>query len=106
MKHLSRDHHIYVLERTGGPAIAIGCDEELMVETWDTFEGVRDPADLEARSLKGPATGPICVDGDEPGDAQGADLVSITQKGGTAPYRHAQPRLPGGRSIPMATRPS
>ena len=54
MKHLSRDNHIYVLDPAGTPAITIGSGEELMVETWDAFEGVRDPAVLEARSLKGP----------------------------------------------------
>ena len=56
MKHLSRDNHIYVLDPAGTPAITIGASEELMVETWDAFEGVRDPAALEARSPKGPAT--------------------------------------------------
>ena len=84
MRHLSRDHHIYVLDPAGAPAITIGSGEELIVETWDAFEGVRDPGVLEARSLKGPATGPISVDGAEPGDALRVDFLSITAKDGAA----------------------
>ncbi len=84
MKHLSRDRHIYVLDPAGAPAITIVSGEELMVETWDAFEGVRDPAVLEARSLKGPATGPIYVDGAEPGDALRVDFMNITAKDGAA----------------------
>ena len=84
MKHLSRDNHIYVLDPAGAPAISIEAGEELMVETWDAFEGVRDPAVLEVRSLKGPATGPIYVVGAEPGDALRVDFLSITAKDGAA----------------------
>ena len=84
MKSLSRDHHIYVLEPEAEPAISIDSGEELMVETWDAFEGIRDPAALEAKSLKGPATGPIYVNGAEPGDALRVDFISITPKEGAA----------------------
>ena len=55
-----------------------------MVETWDAFEGIRDPAALDARSLKGPATGPIYVNGAEPGDALRVDFITITPKEGAA----------------------
>ena len=48
MRHLSREHHIYVLEPGSVPAIVIDSGEELMVETWDAFEGERDPVALEA----------------------------------------------------------
>ena len=84
MKTLTRDHLIYVLEPKAAPAITIDSGEELMVETWDAFEGVRDPAVLEARSLKGPATGPIYVNGAEPGDALRVEFISIAPKGGAA----------------------
>ena len=80
MRKLSREHHIYVLDPEGVPAITIESGEELMVETWDAFEGVRDPAVLQAKSLKGPATGPIYVNGAEPGDALRVDFLSITPK--------------------------
>ena len=84
MKTLSREQRIYLLDPLGKPAITIDSGEELMVETWDAFEGIRDPEVLEAKSLKGPATGPIWVNGAEPGDALKVDFISITPKGGAA----------------------
>jgi amidase len=80
MKQLSRDHHIYFLDPAAPPAITIDSGEELMVETWDAFEGVRDPAMIEARDVKGPATGPIHVNGAEAGDALKIEFLSITPK--------------------------
>jgi len=56
----------------------------LMVETWDAFEGIRDPKLLEAKSLKGPAIGPIYVNGAEPGDALRVEFISIVPKEGAA----------------------
>ena len=84
MKSISREQRIYVLDPHGDPAITIDSGEELMVETWDAFEGIRDPEVLEAKSLKGPATGPIWVNGAEPGDALKVDFISITPKEGAA----------------------
>ena len=63
MKQISRDNHIYMLEPEASPAIVIDSGDDLMVETWDAFEGIRDPDVLEAKSLKSPATGPIWVNG-------------------------------------------
>ncbi|PKB66007.1 MAG: hypothetical protein BZY81_08480 [SAR202 cluster bacterium Io17-Chloro-G4] len=79
MKRLGREHHIYILEPESIPAITIDSGEELMVETWDAFIGERDPLVLEA-SLKGPATGPIAVNGAQPGDALKVEFLSITPK--------------------------
>ena len=67
MKHLSRENRIYFLDPQSEPAITIDSGEELMVETWDAFEGLREPVALDAKALKGPATGPIYVNGAEPG---------------------------------------
>ena len=80
MRQLSRDHHIYVLEPGSDPAITIDSGEEIIVETWDAFEGERDPVALQANPLKGPATGPIYVNGAEPGDVLKIDFISITPK--------------------------
>ena len=80
MKRLGREHHIYVLDAKASPAITIDSGEELMVETWDAFEGIRDPAALEERALRGAATGPIYVKGAQPGDALKIDFISITPK--------------------------
>lgn len=82
MKQLSREQRIYVLHPEARPAITIESGEELMVETWDAFEGVRDPAALEESALRGPATGPIYVNGAEPGDALRVDFIRITPKEG------------------------
>jgi len=80
MKRLSRDHHIYFLDPAAPPAITIDSGEQLLVETWDAFEGVRDAAKVEARTAKGPATGPIRVNGAESGDALKIELLSIIPK--------------------------
>jgi len=82
MKRLSRDNRIYVLDPRNPPAISIDSGEELMVETWDAFEGARDPKSLEESALRGPATGPIYVNGAEPGDALKVEFISITPKEG------------------------
>ncbi len=80
MQRLTRDNIIYFLESGNEPAVTIDSGDELMVETWDAFEGVRDPEVLEAKSLKGPAIGPIYVNGAEPGDALRVEFLSITPK--------------------------
>ena len=84
MKVLSRNQRIYFLDPAAEPAITIDSGEELLVETWDAFEGLRDPAALDAKALKGPATGPIYVNGAEPGDALKVEFISITPKDGAA----------------------
>jgi amidase len=80
MKRLSRDHHIYFLDPEAPPAITIDSGDELMVETWDAFEGLRDPTLADERLLKGPASGPIRVSGAEPGDALKIEFLSIVPK--------------------------
>ena len=84
MKKLTRDNPIYILEPGMNPAITIDSGEDLLVETWDAFEGIRDPHELEVKSLKGPATGPIYVNGAEPGDSLKVDFISISPKEGAA----------------------
>lgn len=80
MQRLSRDHHIYFLDPATPPAIGIDSGEELLVETWDAFEGLRDPSLADERLLKGPASGPIFVHGAEPGDALRIEFLSIVPK--------------------------
>ena len=43
MQRISRDDRIYVLDPKNKPVSTIDSGEELIVETWDAFEGVRDP---------------------------------------------------------------
>ena len=77
MKRLTKDKHIYTLDPKATPAITIASGEELIVETWDAFEGLRDPLAIAENTLKGPATGPIYVQGAMPGDALKIDFISI-----------------------------
>ncbi len=81
LQRVSRERRIYVLDPHNHPATSIDPGDELIVETWDAFEGVRDPALLKERALVGPATGPIYVSGAEPGDALRVDLIRITPSG-------------------------
>jgi amidase len=80
MQRLSRDHHVYFLDPAAAPAITIESGDELEVETWDAFEGLRDAAAFEVKADKGPATGPIAVTGAEPGDALKIEFLSIIPK--------------------------
>ena len=77
MKRLTKDKHIYTLDPKATPAITIASGEELLVEAWDAFEGLRDPAAIDEKTIKGPATGPIYVEGAMPGDALKIDFISI-----------------------------
>ena len=47
------------------------------METWDAFEGARDLKAIKERTFKGPATGPIYIEGARPGDALKVDFISI-----------------------------
>ena len=80
MQRLTREHKIYFLDPQNPPAITIDSGEELMVETWDAFEGCRDAAEFGARELIGPAIGPIAVRGAEPGDALAIEFLRVTPR--------------------------
>ena len=58
MKTLSRDQRIYILRPENEPAIVIDDGDDLLVETWDAFEGIRDPGVLQEKSLKAPPPAP------------------------------------------------
>jgi amidase len=76
MKRLSRDRFTTVLDPNLPPAITIASGEELVVETWDAYQGVWG-AD-EQPSVMGPATGPIAVAGAAAGDALKVEILDIT----------------------------
>lgn len=125
MQRVSRERRVYVLDPSNPPAATVESGEELIVETWDAFEGVRDPARLEEQALRGPATGPIAVRGAEPGDALRVEFLRVTPWGEavhmvrpgrgfleeefTEAYptvmaiRDGQVVLPSGLRLPLAT---
>lgn len=75
MKRLSRDRYTTVLDPQLQPAVTIASGEELLVETWDAYQGVWG-AD-EQPSVMGPATGPIAVMGAAVGDALKVEILDI-----------------------------
>jgi amidase len=74
---LTKDKHVYHLDPNAEPAIVIASGEELLVETWDAFEGGRDPDTIRRMGIRGAATGPIYVEGAAPGDALKIDFIGI-----------------------------
>ena len=90
MKRLTKDHYIYDLDPNANPAITIASGEELIVETWDVFQGLRDsPSIVESQKevVNGPVTGPIYVEGAMPGDALKIDFIKI--RAVSDPAQHA-----------------
>src|SRR5262249_37022707 len=81
LQRVRRETRIYTLDPDNRPAATIRSGDEMIVETWDAFEGVRDAALLSERTLRGPATGPIYVDDARPGDALKVEFISITPWG-------------------------
>jgi amidase len=81
VQRVSRATRIYTLDPEHPPAASIRSGEELIVETWDAFEGARNAAALSEQTLRGPATGPIYVEGAQPGDALRVEFISITPWG-------------------------
>ena len=77
MKRLTKDRCVYVLDPKASPAITVASGEELIVETQDAFEGLREVRALKERGAKAPVTGPIYVEGAVPGDALKIDFISI-----------------------------
>jgi amidase len=90
MKRLTKDHYIYDLDPNAAPAITIASGEELIVETWDVFQGLRDsPSIVESQkeTVNGPVTGPIYVEGAMPGDALKIEFISM--RAVSDPAQHA-----------------
>ena len=79
MRRLTRDKYTTTLDPNQAPAISISSGEELLVETWDAFMGVREG--LDTYSPLGPATGPIYVEGAARGDALRVEVLSIDVTG-------------------------
>ena len=126
MKRLSRDNHVFALDPRAQPAITVSSGEELVVETWDAFLGNRNPNIASSTAPLGPATGPIAIEGAQPGDALRVDVLAIKVLGDalhvTSPGRGFLPKtfnkhratqlpvennylsFPGGVKVPL--RPS
>ncbi len=79
MRKLSREKYIYEMSADNAPAYRVDLGEAVIVEVWDAFAGRytvrKDKKDDEA--LANPATGPIYVNGIEPGDIVAIEILDI-----------------------------
>jgi len=81
MKRIKTDRRIYCFSEKMEPAAHASPGETLVFETQDAFDGqVESPDDVLAEldfDRINPATGPVFVDGAEPGDTLAVRVVSI-----------------------------
>lgn len=81
MQRLSAGPLIYEFTRHAEPRLRIAPGETIMVETQDAFSGqirtAEDRRDKSTMPFSNPLTGPILVEGAEPGDALAVTIRSI-----------------------------
>jgi amidase len=78
---IGKDRVVYAMDKDNAPAIRVPAGDVVLAECHDCFGGLiqtaqDDPADLD-HDLLNPATGPIYVEGAEPGDVLAVDLLHI-----------------------------
>lgn len=81
MKNLNRSHVIYTLSREQTPVLTVTSGETVTVQTYDCFKDRLVPEDSTFDNLLfdelNPATGPIFVEGAEPGDTLKVEILDI-----------------------------
>jgi amidase len=81
MLRITREQVVYSLDKTHAPVATIAPGADLLFETWDARTGsIRSEQDLlDTPHPKGPnpATGPVLVQGAEPGDALTVEILDI-----------------------------
>lgn len=110
MKKLSGDRTFFHFDPAHAPAIRVAPGEELLVEVQDAFGGERDiekvpdpwTAEWEGHPTP-PATGPVYVEGAEPGQTLVVDIldiqpgpegvIAIQRNAGFLPERFPTPRM-------------
>ena len=77
VQYLSREHHTFSFSATHAPALSVSPGELIHVQTWDCYKGAITHADNALLPIPddaiNPATGPIYIQGAEPGDT-----ISVT----------------------------
>jgi len=80
-KQLSREHVFYAFEPTLEPALHVAQGEEFLLETHDCFSGQlkseSDLLDVLDWDRINPATGPVYIEGVQPGDVLRVDLLKV-----------------------------
>lgn len=97
MKRLTRDHVHHAFSPSKAPAIHVQQNETFIVETLDCFGGIVTPqnpsADPPYETLN-PVTGPIYIQGAEPGDILAVEIHDIVPEGvGVARYGTTEGQL-------------
>lgn len=81
MHHITRDHVVYSFCKDNLPALTVAPGDKVLLETWDARTGtVRSEADvLDHPHPLGmnPATGPIRIQGAQPGDSILVEILRI-----------------------------
>ncbi len=95
MKRLELGPLVYEFSRHVEPRLRVEPGETIVVETEDAFSGqIRNDADRRDKTtmpFSNPQTGPIFVDGAEPGDALAVKIESITPTRGQCVTRTSDP---------------
>ena len=110
MKRLPLGPLYYEFSRHNPPRICIEPGETLLVESEDAFSGqIRsdsDRRDKQAKPFGNPQTGPIWIEGAEPGDALAVTIEEIRPSIGQCATRTSVPKLLApwlGRDCPHGT---
>ena len=110
-KHfISRESNSHSFDSKSPPALRVKVGDEIHVQTWDCYKGaVITEADLTKPiddSLVNPATGPIFIEGAEPGDTLTVEIIDIkTNDRGVARFfpnegqLHEKVKAPYGRFL-------
>lgn len=79
MRRLSAEHVVYELSKDHPPAYTVADGETVIVETRDAGDGFlgRDGVWKPGRGRPNPSTGPIAVEGSEPGEALAVTIHEI-----------------------------
>ncbi len=106
--YLSRDHHTQSFGSEFAPALRVAAGERIHVQTWDCYKGrVVTEADLvkviDSANVN-PATGPIYVEGAEPGDMLAVTIIDIkTESRGAARMYKGKGQLHDRVNAPYGT---
>lgn len=81
MRHITRQHIVYSIDKTHPPVLNIASGEEVVFETYDARTGTiqkdTDLLDHPHPSGMNPATGPVYVNGAAPGDSLAVEILDI-----------------------------
>ncbi len=79
--YLSRDHHTFSFSSAHQPALTVSPGELIHVQTWDCYKGAITNAENALLPIPdseiNPATGPIFIEGAEPGDTLSVTIHDI-----------------------------